>query len=676
MRISNIKQKNSQLKSLSKKRYVLFNERNQKMKEMESISKERFNTINIISDSRNTSKNRLNKKEKENYFSNLSKKKEILLKINPEKNDKESYPYNIIKKKINKSKENKTYKDYPNNIKGVLGQAKYNNETNNANYNDFIRYKPLIDIFTEQSNIPSRKITTENNNSLNLSFNSKSDFIKKNDLDNNNILNNYNIENELKINADSIKSRKNETLIKSGKCISPILSNYNNNENKKETNNDIVSEYNIKTIEKKEKKNNNEINNRINKELNNVEIYSKKKEIKKEEIKKESFNFAILNQNKKKLIFNNDEEIWKYLKNKKAIEKEEEYNDNKLKYDYFTLIKKFHGKILYEIGLENNINEINNILQKENVKVENEHVLLIKQSIFENLKNNVLSSNENENNLIKNKNDKLIKENEILQNNINLMKKEIDKLNQNIKSLEEKLIENKNELEKKQIIINNNETQLEELNIQIKNRENAIKEFNLNDLDIIKNNFFDLIQPANAKIKNNDIIYIIENFRHEYKNVKIKKGENKINKDKIKDKNSEIKLNKIEIKDNKKEVKDDKKEIKEKINIFNNNNSNQDNSKKEENIPNKIFLLNNEKKEETLEEKKRREERMNKALKRIKNKRKLDEEKDKLKKSENIYKISNELETKLKNDEGKKLYVDLEYEKELEEEKEENRENY
>ena len=46
MRISNIKQKNSQLKSLSKKRYVLFNERNQKMKEMESISKERFNTIN------------------------------------------------------------------------------------------------------------------------------------------------------------------------------------------------------------------------------------------------------------------------------------------------------------------------------------------------------------------------------------------------------------------------------------------------------------------------------------------------------------------------------------------------------------------------------------------------------------------------------------------------------
>ena len=563
MRISNIKQKNPQLKSLSKKRYVLFNERNQKLKsELISTSKERFNTINTLNDTRNTSKNRLNKKEKENYFSNLSKKKEILLKINPEKNDKESYPYNIIKKKINKSKENKTYKDYPNNIKGVLGQAIYNNETNNANYNDFIRYKPLVDLFTEQSNIPTRKITTENNNSLNLSFNSKSDLIKKNDIDNNNISNNYNLENELKINADSIKSRKNETLIKSGKCISPILSNYNNNENKKETNNDLVSEYNIKTIERNDKKNN-EINNIINKELNNVEIYTKK-----EEIKIESFNFLIINQNqnKKNLVFDNDEEIWKYLKNKKAKEKEEEYNDNKLKYDYFTLIKKFHGKILYEIGLENNINEINNILQKENVKVENEHILLIKKSIFENLKNNVLSNSENENNIIKNKNDDLIKENEILKNNINLMKKEIDKLNQNIKSLEDKLIENKNELESKQIIINNNEKQIEELNIQIKNKENMNKKFNINDLDIIKNNFFDIIHSSNIKIKDNNIIYIIESFRHEYKNVKIKKEinkeQNKINKEEIKEKNNDIKLNK----------KEEIKEIKEKINIFNNNN--------------------------------------------------------------------------------------------------------
>ena len=664
MKISNLKQK-TQIKSLSKKRYVLFNERNQKLKsEYQSSSKERFNTI---SDIRNSSKTRLNKKEKENYYNTLSKKKEMLLKINPEKNDKESYAYNIIKKKITKSRDKKTFKDYPNNIKGVLGQALYNNETNNINYNDFLRYKPITDIFTDQSNIPTRKITTENNNSLNLSFNSKSDLIKKNEIDNNNIYYNYNIENELKINADSTKSRKNETLIKSGKCISPIISTYNNNENKKESNNDLVSEYiiNIKTIEKNDKRNNNEMSNLINKEFNNVEISSKANE----GIKIDKFNFEIFGEKKeKKLVFNNDEEIWMYLKNKKSKEKEMEYNDNKLKYDYFTLIKKFHGKILYEIGLENNINEINNILEKENVKVENEHVLLIKKPLFENLKNNVLSNNET--NLFKNKNNELNNENIILKENINIMKKEIDKLNENINSLNIKLNEYKKELESKQIIINNKEKELEEINKLIKNKkEIIIKEFDKNKLEIITNNFFDIIHSLKSKI-----IYKIESIRHEYKNIPIKK-EITINKEENKDiKNNTTKLNKKEEAKEVKEVKETK-EIKDKVNIYNNN-TNNNSVKKEEITPNKIFLLNKENKEETLEEKKKREERMNKALKRIKNRKKLDEEKDKLKKSENIYKISNELDTKLKNDKGKKLFVDLEYEKELEQEKEKEGEYY
>jgi hypothetical protein len=70
----------------------------------------------------------------------------------------------------------------------------------------------------------------------------------------------------------------------------------------------------------------------------------------------------------------------------------------------------------------------------------------------------------------------------------------------------------------------------------------------------------------------------------------------------------------------------------------------------------------------------KREERMNKALKRIKNKRKSDAEKNKLRKSENIKDLSSALETQLQKGEGKKLYVDLEYEKELEKERE-NEEN-
>jgi hypothetical protein len=62
---------------------------------------------------------------------------------------------------------------------------------------------------------------------------------------------------------------------------------------------------------------------------------------------------------------------------------------------------------------------------------------------------------------------------------------------------------------------------------------------------------------------------------------------------------------------------------------------------------------------------------MNKALKRIKNKRKTDAEKKKLRKSENIKDLSSALETQLQKGEGKKLYIDLEYEKELEKGQEE-----
>ena len=677
MKLSNIRQKNSRAKSKSRKRYVLFEEKTKGLtSEEKAESKERFNTLGDI---RRNSKKKYNKKEKEKYFDALSKKKEILLKINPDKNDKESYPYNIITKKINKNKENiKKLKDYPNNIKGVLGQALYNNQMNNTNYNEFIRYKPINDIFNEQSNIPTRKITIENNNtSLNISFNSKSDLMKKEkekSENNDNLYNNYNIENELKVNADSIKSRKNETLIKSGKSISPI-------ENKKEINNELVSDYfNVKSIDKNDKKNKNE-NIIMNKEFNTIEIIPKKNEIKKELIQIEKVENINIILNKKKdennYIFKNEEEIWKFIKNKMTKEKEEEYNNNKLKYNYFTLVKKFQGKILYEIGLENNIEEINNILEKENVKVENEFVKLVTKKSLDKINNDKNSDDEIK--ILKIKNEEIIKENETLKNNISLMKETIKKLEDEINSLNEKLSSFENKLISKQIIINQNEKEINELNIQIeKNKEeineksNKLKENNKiqntfkNNIKIINNEYFDIINTPKNKIKENKIIYLIETFSHEYKNIPFEKEEIK-----------EIKIEK-EINDiNELEKTEEKKEIiitnnmKDKINIFNNKEEKE--IKKEENIPNKIFLLNKEK-EETKEEKMKKEERMNKALQRIKKRRKLDEEKDKLKKSEKLKRLSKQLETQLQKGEGKKLYVDLEYEKELEEEKEENNE--
>ena len=661
MKLSKSRQKNSRIKSKSGKKFITIDEQNKKMKSEESESKERFNTI---SDIRNPSKKRVNKKEKENYYEKLSKKKEeVLLKIT---------------RKINKNKEKKIYKDYPNLIKGVLGQAVYNNMTNNTNYNEYIRYKPITDIFNDQSNIPTRKITIENTNSLNISFNSKSDLVKKekekNDIETN-AYNYYNIENEFKLNQESNKSRKNETLIKSGKSISPILSNNYYNENKK----DSVSEYiNIKSNDKNER---GKIDN--NNIINNIEIYPKKTVDIKEKLEVEKIeNFNILgviikNNDNNNYLFKNEEEMWKYIKNKMTEEKDKEYNDNKLKYNYFTLIKKFHGKILYEIGLENNLAKINYILEKENVKVENEPILLVKKNSFDDKSNTDVDS-DNEIKMLKIKIDKINKENEQLKENINIMKGETDKLNKTINLLNDKLKLYMKDINDKNNEINEYQNKLKEINLNIgQNKEDII-------FEIIKNDFFDIINISNKKFKENDIIYLIEHFAHEYKNIsknEEKKKNDEINykrKEKEKEKEKEKKKeNNIKL-DKKEEKIEDKKDIsnnvKDKINLYNKNVDNYNNIEKEENIPKKIFLVSNTKTEETIEEKMKREERMNKALKRIKNKRKSDAEKNKLRKSENIKDLSSALETQLQKGEGKKLYVDLEYEKELEKERE-NEEN-
>ena len=88
------------------------------------------------------------------------------------------------------------------------------------------------------------------------------------------------------------------------------------------------------------------------------------------------------------LIFNNDDEVLRYIKDRIKEEKDMEYDNNKMKYNYFKLIKLFHGKLLYEIGLENNLDKINEILDKENVEIEHEPVMFIfKKDLI--IKNNI-----------------------------------------------------------------------------------------------------------------------------------------------------------------------------------------------------------------------------------------------------------------------------------------------
>ena len=129
-------------------------------------------------------------------------------------------------------------------------------------------------------------------------------------------------------------------------------------------------------------------------------------------------------------------------------------------------------------------------------------------------------------------------------------------------TLNEKLKTYEKELNEKNNIINDYEIKLKELNQQFKEyKENIIKESNQNkkeiqnsfknNFEIIKNDIFDIISINKNKIKKNNIIFLIEYFRHEYKNNKnIQKNEEKkekITTNEIKEiKNKDIILDKKE----------------------------------------------------------------------------------------------------------------------------------
>ena len=102
------------------------------------------------------------------------------------------------------------------------------------------------------------------------------------------------------------------------------------------------------------------------------------------------------NNNIKNLTFNDDDEIINYIKDKIQKIKDSEYNSDTVKYNYFTLSRKFQGKNLYEISLQNNLDEINKIIQNEKIEIEHEPVLFITQKEFNKLKNNEKTNNSNE----------------------------------------------------------------------------------------------------------------------------------------------------------------------------------------------------------------------------------------------------------------------------------------
>ena len=232
-----------------------------------------------------------------------------------------------------------------------------------------------------------------------------------------------------------------------------------------------------------------------------------------------------------KLSFNNDDEVLHYIKKKIREEKNSEYNTGKVKYNYFILTKKFHGKMLYEIGLENDLNEINNILRKENVEIEHEPVAFITIKELNQLKGGEVSE---EIERLKSEIEKANQEKEQL-------KEEIEKLNQDNKKLQKdidivsfqnKKLSNKtsdeNEKLKEDIEKMNKENEKLKKKLEIKNRSLEENSSLMNDY----NKLMDEVEKLNEKNKE------IENELNEKQNLideyelKLKEKENDKEKDK------------------------------------------------------------------------------------------------------------------------------------------------
>ena len=256
-----------------------------------------------------------------------------------------------------------------------------------------------------------------------------------------------------------------------------------------------------------------------------------------------------------KLSFNNDDEVLHYIKKKIREEKSSEYNNGKMKYNYFILTKKFHGKTLYEIGLENDLNEINNILRKENVEIEHEPVAFITIKELNQLKGGEVSE---EIERLKKEIDKVNQEKEQLKEEIEKMNQENKKLQKDIDivSFQNKKLSNKtsdeNEKLKEDIEKMNKENEKLKKKLEIKNKSLEENSSLLNDY----NKLVDEVEKLNEKNKE------IENELNEKQNlieeyeVKLKEKGNDKEKEKENDKDKE---NITDSKENEKLIEENKR---------------------------------------------------------------------------------------------------------------------
>ena len=253
---------------------------------------------------------------------------------------------------------------------------------------------------------------------------------------------------EIKNNKSKFNIQKKKLINKSNNNLDykrSILSNKNNEDKINDNENNLEETPNFSEIRKTPKNNNIILKNQIN-PLSLTEHLESKFQQKIIGINDNSLlifhanNFEIVKNkiNNSKLIFNTEEEMIEYIYNKFEEErKKKNYFNRKLRFTGFVLSKKYKGKNLSDIRIEDNIDQINKKLKEENILVNGKKIELIfiddlnnlRISKEENLKlkeekENIFSKDNMKNELIK----KLEDENLKLNQEIIKLKKEIENL--------------------------------------------------------------------------------------------------------------------------------------------------------------------------------------------------------------------------------------------------------
>ena len=218
----------------------------------------------------------------------------------------------------------------------------------------------------------------------------------------------------------------------------------------------------------------------------------------------------------KKFCFDKENEIIDFINMKYEEEKRKKsYFNKKLRFTGFVLSKKYKGKNLYDIRIEDDLDKINNQLKEEQVNVNNKKVELKfvddKNDVENNDNNDIYNRDlEEEIQKLKKENEKIYKK-DISKNDFiekldkekkNLLE-EIEKMKKNIEDLNNVNIKLNKDLERKMnknifLKVENNSF----FSINIKNKKNNVSKENINKNDPFKN--YINIQSNNNKNKNNN----------------------------------------------------------------------------------------------------------------------------------------------------------------------------